>query len=186
MPQIHHFAPAFPAALLVLLPLAVVGAPTLGHQAAHALSPGGTRPAGGTSRLAESGPQTVVPAPAGSAEKPTAAAPSPAPTGSGAFPYPLDAMGQVATGQLTLDVSGLGPGGQERLQVEIPAGGWAPGQRVFLYLGRQYVASAVLGGSSVIDAAWSPGLTVTGFQFPADNPLAPIDGYGSAPVPRPS
>ncbi len=188
MPQLHHLAPALPAALLVLLPLSLVGAPALplAHQAAHRLSPGGIRPGGSTARLTESGPKVVLSPPAGSAQKPTAAAPSPAPSKVGDFPYPMDAMGQVATGRLTLDVSGTGPGGQERLEVQIPAGGWAPGQRVFLYLGREYVTSAVLGGSAVIETTWTPGISLTGFQFPADNPSAPIDGYGSAPVPGPS
>jgi hypothetical protein len=188
MPQFHHLASALPAALVVLLPLALVGAPAspVGNQAAQRLSLGGIRPSGGTARLDESGPQVLVSPPAGGAEKPTAAAPSLAPSQVGAFPYPLDAMGQVATGQLTLDVSGTAPGEQEQLRVQIPAGGWAPGQRVFLYVGREYVASSVLGGSAVIHTVWSPGLTVTGFQFPDDNPSAPIDGFGSAPVPRPS
>ncbi len=188
MPQLHHLAPALPAALLVLLPIALVGAPALplGHQAAKRLSPGGIHPGGSAARLIDSEPKVVLSPPAGSAQKPAAAVPSSAPSEVGAFPYPLDAMGQVATGGLTLEVSGIGPGGQERLKVQIPASGWAPGQQVFLYLGRQYVASAVLGGSAVIETVWSPGLTVTGFQFPADNPSAPIDGYGSAPVPGPS
>ena len=173
---------------MVLLPLALVGAPAppLGSQAAQRLSPGSIPSGGSTARLTESGPKVVLSPPAGSAQKPTAAAPSPAPSNVGAFPYPMDAMGQVATGHLTLDVSGAGPGGQERLEVQIPAGGWAPGQRVFLYLGREYAASAFLGGSAVIETVWSPGLSLTGFQFPHDNPYAPIDGYGSAPVPGPS
>jgi gamma-glutamyltranspeptidase len=67
--------------------------------------------------------------------------------------------------------------------VEISPAGWVPGQKVFLFLGRRFLLVSSPGASIVIDAAGSAGATLSGFQFPSDNPAAPVDGYASASVP---
>ena len=108
---------------------------------------------------------------------------APAPAQGGAYQYPLDAMGQVAVGRLVLDPVASGSGGAGSLQVEIRPAGWVPGQKVFLFLGRRFLLVSSPGASVVIDAAGQAGSTLSGFQFPSDNPAAPVDGYASVSVP---
>ena len=108
---------------------------------------------------------------------------APAPAQGGAYQYPLDAMCQVAVGRLVLAPIASGSGGAGSLQVEIPPAGWVPGQNVFLFLGRRFLLVSSPGAQVVIDAAGSAGLTLSGFQFPSDNPAAPVDGYASVSLP---
>ena len=183
MRQIHHLVPPRGAALLALLPLALASASVLG--VAHPWSGRGALPRGGSgdqvARLTDGrAPTALVPS---AAPAPKLAAAAPAPPPAGAYPYPLDAMGEVASGRLALELSAVGPAGPERLTVQVLSGGWVPGQKVFLYLGRRFLLAVSPGSSTVIEATVSAGLTLSGFQFPADDPAAPVDGYGAAPVP---
>ena len=183
MLQMHHLVPPRGAALLALLPVVLVSATALG--VAQPASGRAASPDGGAgtqvSRLTDShaAAPAVQPAPA----PPKAAATAPAPAPSGAYQYPLDAMGQVAVGQLVLRPIASGSADAGSITVEIPPAGWVPGQKVFLFLGRRFLLVASPGAQVVIDAAGSAGLTLSGFQFPSDNPAAPVDGYASVSLP---
>ena len=183
MPQMHHLVPPRGAALLALLPVALVSATVLG-MAQPASGRPSSRDGGAGSQVARTtdshaAAPAVQPAPA----PPKAAATAPAPAQGGAYQYPLDAMGQVAVGRLVLDPIASGSAGAGAVQVEIPPAGWVPGQKVFLFLGRRFLLVTSPGAQVVIDAAGSAGLTLSGFQFPSDNPDAPVDGYASVSVP---
>ena len=185
MRQNHHLVPPLGAAVIALLPLALLGAgvPASPHSSAgRPSSPDGARGAM-VARLTRGRLEPPSAAAPAAAVAPKGSASTPAAPLGGAYPYPLDAMGEVASGRLAVEASAAGPAGQERLTVQIPSGGWVPGQKVFLYLGRQFLLEVSPGGSAVIDTAGSAGLTLSGFQFPADDPAAPVDGYGADPVP---
>ena len=183
MPQIHHLAPPRGAALLALLPVALISATVLAM--AHP-APGRPAPQGGGAGTQVTRPpdsHTAAPAVQPAAAAPKAAATAPAPATAGAYQYPLDAMGEVAEGRLVLGPIASGSVDAGSLKVEIPPAGWVPGQNVFLFLGRRFLLVSSPGAQVVIDAAGSAGLTLSGFQFPSDNPAAPVDGYASVSLP---
>jgi hypothetical protein len=183
MPQTHHLVPPRGAALLALLPVAVIAATVLAmaHPAPVRSEPRGAGGATRVTRHTDSHAAAPVLQPAAAASK--SAAPAPAAADAGAYQYPLDAMGQVAEGRLVLGPITSGSAGAGSLKVEISPAGWVPGQKVFLFLGRRFLLASSPGASVVVDAAGSAGATLSGFQFPSDNPAAPVDGYASASVP---
>lgn len=123
------------------------------------------------------------PGPAGAAGK--ASQPAVGSSGGGkGFPYPMDAEQNAAAAELELGPV-TGPGGGEELQVTVPTEGWIRGQQVFLYVGSRYAATLSGPGSSglvQLPSGLSGLLTVSGFQFPGNDPAAPIDAYGTARV----
>ncbi|MHB1853435.1 MAG: hypothetical protein ACYCS2_00055 [Acidimicrobiales bacterium] len=105
-----------------------------------------------------------------------------APPAASGYPYPKDAGGEVAQGELLVTQSGPGSAGAPRLTVLAPIPGWLPGQEIFLFVGTHYGATlAGPGGTAKVPLPpTSQGnVEVTGFQFPENNPAAPIDGYGT-------
>ena len=195
MPQIHNLPPLIKAAAVSLLPVAL-GATLLSHYWDGGAAPSARTAAhlGAQLRLASpaasKSPQPLaphqeppaVPSPAKGAGLPPPAA------GDSAHPYPMDALGQVAQGQLSLSWSGAAGATTGQLVITIPQGGWIPGQPVSLFVGHQFEVTAPGPGSTVVvrvtpPAPGSPRVTVTGFQFPGNDPSAPIQAFGSAPLP---
>lgn len=111
--------------------------------------------------------------------------PSPPPSPVGKYPYPLDAGATVVTGPLSLDPAQLAGGAAATITVTAGKSGWLTGQEIFVYLGQQYeltLAGPGASGEFTIPAGsvGSSGVVVSGFQFPSNNPEAPIAGYGTA------
>ena len=183
MPQTQHLVPPRGAALLALLPVALVSATVLAmaHPVPGQPAPRDAGAAAPVTRHTDGREAAPVVQPAAAAPK--AAATAPAPAGAGAYQYPLDAMGQVAEGRLVLGPTTPGAASPGSLEVEISPAGWVPGQKVFLFLGRRFLLVSSPGAQVVIDAAGSAGATLSGFQFPSDDPAAPVDGYASVSVP---
>ncbi|MHB1526937.1 MAG: hypothetical protein ACYCZN_11780 [Candidatus Dormibacteria bacterium] len=97
----------------------------------------------------------------------------------------MDAGGNVVTGTLTLSPSQVAPGATGTITVSTSQSGWLAGQEIYLYLGHQYELTLEGRGSSArltvaASSVSSSGVVVSGFQFPNNNPAAPIDGYGTA------
>ncbi|MHB1939409.1 MAG: hypothetical protein ACYCS9_01065 [Candidatus Dormibacteria bacterium] len=186
--QVRTLAPQLlAAALLAVTLLAGCGAPGVGSNGGQGSTP--APPRGSTSADSASarvsprlpgvpGPSTATELPAAQGGKGSAVAP---PAASG-YPYPKDAGGEVARGELLVTQSGPGSAGASRLTVLATVPGWLPGQEIFLFVATRYVATlAGPGGTATVPLPpTSQGtLEVTGFQFPENNPAAPIDGYGT-------
>ncbi len=139
-------------------------------------------------------PATATPSPrAATATVATTPAPTPKsknpppaaePTPAGQYPYPLDAGGTVAVGQLTLTPH-MVSGSRAVVTVRAAAGGWAQGQLIFVYWGQRYVLTLPGPGASTTlsvapDTLRAGTVTVSGFQFPGNAPLRPVDGVGTA------
>jgi hypothetical protein len=144
-----------------------------GAAAAHGAPAQAPSPSGSTAALSRSKPE---------APPEVQSAPLPA------YPYPVDAGGQVVSGQLQVSLATTGPSGAAALLVSVPAGGWIATQAVFIYLGNRYVATLPEPGTSreiQLPPSTVGKITVSGFQFPGDSPDAPIDGFGTAAVAAP-
>ncbi len=187
--QVRTVAPQLlAAALLAVTLLAGCGAPGVGSNGGQGRSPapprGSTPGDSASARVAPGlpgapGPSTAAELPAAQGGKGSAVAP---PAASG-YPYPKDAGGEVARGELLVTQSAPGAAGAPSLSVLAPIPGWLPGQEIFLFVATRYVATlAGPGGTAQVPLPpTSQGtLEVTGFQFPENNPAAPIDGYGTA------
>ena len=110
---------------------------------------------------------------------------SPPPSSTGKYPYPLDAGGSVVTGTLSLSPAQVSAGTASTVTVTAGQGGWLAGQEIFVYLGQQYELTIAGPGSSgqlqlAPGSVGSAGVVVSGFQFPGNNPVSPIDGYATA------
>ena len=128
---------------------------------------------------------TPSPSPSASSGVGKSAPPSPPPSSSGKYPYPLDAGGSVVTGPLSLSPTQVAAGSTSRVTVTAGQGGWLAGQEIFVYLGQEYELTITGPGSSgqltvAAGTVGSAGVVVSGFQFPNNNPAAPIAGYGTA------
>jgi hypothetical protein len=194
MPQTPNPTPLLKIAGLAVVPVALAAALATGH-----FAPGSRAqvrpPARQLAQLRQQEVPTVPrPAEPGAPEPHSpslaaakSAAPTPAPSQNSRYPYPMDALQQVARGQLELSWAPSSAGATRELVVAIPSGGWIPGQPVFLFWARQFQAVAAPGDTVQLQAPpsvpLSPQVEVFGFQFPRSNPLAPIAAFGSAPVP---
>lgn len=110
---------------------------------------------------------------------------TPPATAAGKYPYPLDAGGSVVTGTLSLSPAQVPAGEAATVTVSAGQGGWLAGQEIFVYLGQLYeLTIAAPGGSGRLTVpagtVGPDGVVVSGFQFPNNDPEAPIAGYGTA------
>ncbi|HUY60943.1 MAG TPA: hypothetical protein VMW49_03615, partial [Candidatus Dormibacteraeota bacterium] len=124
---------------------------------------------------------TATPVPTPADKNPPPATP---PTPAGRYPYPLDAGGTVAFGALTVSPTRVS-GASATVTVRAGAGGWVPGQAIFVYVGQRYLLTLPGPGTSAtfsVDPAALPAgpTTISGFQFPDNAPLRPVDGVGTA------
>lgn len=109
---------------------------------------------------------------------------TPPPAAGGPYPFPLDAGSTVVEGQLKIDPATTEGGSEATVSVTAPSGGWLAGQAIFLYVGHSYQLKLAGPGVTATltvpaSALVSPGVEVSGFQFPSNSPNEPIDGYGT-------
>ncbi len=120
-------------------------------------------------------------APGGVAGKAQPSEPPPSP--GGLYPYPVDAGPAVADGSLILTPTAA-PAGSD-VMVTASTDGWAPGQRILVFLGERFELTLSGPGAqaefAVPQGALGPaGVIVSGFQFPGNDLAAPVDGFGTA------
>ncbi len=189
---------SFRTVAVAVATVAVVGIVGLAalHLAAHSRASTSTATGGGKGDRRHAAALSVPSPTASSTPAPSAnptaspgagksAPPSPPPSSGGKYPYPMDAGGNVVTGTLTLSPSQVAPGAAATITVSTSQSGWLAGQEIYVYLGHQYQLTITAPGSSAsltvaAGSVSSSGVVVSGFQFPNNNPAAPIDGYGTA------
>lgn len=182
---------------LAALALTTAACVTLVALSASPTTPRAPRGASQARREASAGPAklpaAVSPSPAASADPQSTAdasggagktqPPEPTPSPGGTYPYPMDAGPQVSTGGLTLSRSSASAGSE--ITVSASADGWVSGHEILVFLGQRYEVTLAGPGARarlVVPQAdlGTADLPVSGFQFPDNNPAAPIDGFGTA------